>query len=231
MSVRAMAATELVTIDPHAIDVALLAQAAACLREGGIAAFPTETVYGVGVRADDPAALARLAAVKGRQPDKPFAILVADIAGARALVGALPATAERLMRHFWPGPLTVVVSIPPPAKPAFGRERDRRSGPLRGPLAGGRTIGLRCPDHPIARAFMRAAGVPIAASSANRSGAADARTAAEVVAALSGVVDFIVDGGPCREGRPSTVVEVTDDRVQILREGAIAKTAIVALVG
>ena len=198
-------ATPVVAVDPQRIDADAIARAAAVLRAGGVAAFPTETIYGLGARADQPDALARLAVVKGRRPDKPFAILVRDMDAARALTDTLPPVAERLMRRCWPGPLTIIVP-------------SRDDG----------TIGLRCPDHPIAQALMRATGVPIAATSANRSGATEARTAADVVAALDGAIDLILDGGPCRRGQPSTVVDVTGDAWRLVRAGALDARAIAA---
>ncbi len=205
---RLMADTSVVAVDPRAVDAGVITQAVACLLDDGLVAFPTETVYGVGARADHPSALARLVAAKGRAPAKPFTVLVADAAAAAILAGVIPPAAQRLMRRYWPGPLTLVL-----------------------PARDGGTIGLRCPDHPIAQALVRAAGVPIAAPSANRSGGAEPRTAADVLAQLDGAVDLVLDGGPARAGRPSTVVRVVGDGVEILRDGAIAAARILAAAG
>ena len=200
-----MVSTTTLLIDPRAVDPAVIARAVACLLDDGLVAFPTETVYGLGARADHPSALARLVAAKGRAPEKPCAVLVADAAAAWSMAAALSPLAERLMQRCWPGPLTLVV-----------------------PARDGGTIGLRCPAHPVAQALVRAAGVPIAAPSANRSGAAEPRTAADVLAALDGTVELLLDGGPTREGRPSTVVRVDGERLDIVRKGAISVQAIMA---
>ena len=198
-----MTAAPVLTVDPRAIDARLIAQAAACLRDGGLVAFPTETVYGLGARADAPDAMARLISVKGRPPEKPFAILVADAAAAATLTDTSAPATQRLMQRYWPGPLTLVL-----------------------PSRTGGTIGLRCPDHPVAQALIRAAGVPIAAPSANRSGGAEPRTAAEVRASLSEAIDLILDGGQASEGRASTVVEVIPSGWRVLRDGAVPVEAI-----
>ena len=207
----AMVGTVTLIVDPRAVDPAAIAQAAACLRDDGVVAFPTETVYGLGARADHPAAVARLVAVKGRPPEKPFAVLVADADAARLLADISSPSARRLVQCFWPGPLTLIAPS--------------RAG---GTTTGGGTIGLRCPDHPIAQALVRAAGVPIAAPSANRSGTAESRTAAGVLAVLDGAIDLVLDGGPAHAGQPSTVVDVTGTSWRVVRAGALSVDAIAA---
>ena len=184
--------------DPSAID-----EAARLLRSGGLVAFPTETVYGLGVDALNAAAIARLNAVKGRPPEKPYSWHVYSVDQLPAFVGEISPVAERLMDRFWPGPLTIIL-----------------------PKADGKTIGFRLPDHPVARAFLKACQVPVAAPSANRSGQPPPTDAEEVLAALNGTFDCLLDSGPTRLGRESTVVEVVGHRIEIRREGAIARTAI-----
>jgi L-threonylcarbamoyladenylate synthase len=184
-----------------------LAEAAGILRRGGLVAFPTETVYGLGADATNPKALTRLNQVKGRPPDKPYSLHLYSVDQMRALVPAIPPLAARLMERFWPGPLTIVMP-----------------GPR------GDTLGFRFPDHPIAQAFLNACAVPVVAPSANRSGHPPPTDAAEVLEALNGDLDCVLDGGPTRLGRESTVVEVVNNRVEIRREGAIAKEAILAVV-
>jgi L-threonylcarbamoyladenylate synthase len=186
-------------------DAAVIAEAAAVLRGGGLVAFPTETVYGLGADAFNPQAIARLNAVKGRPPEKPYSLHLHAPEQIRGYVESVPPAAERLMSRFWPGPLTIVM-----------------------PAKGGGTMGFRLPDHPVAQAFLKACGVPVAAPSANRSGSPPPTDASEVVASLDGAIDGLLDGGPTRHGRESTVVEVVEGRVEIRREGAIAKDLILA---
>ena len=189
--------------DPEAI-----AEAARILRGGGLVAFPTETVYGLGADATNPRAIARLNEVKGRPPEKPYSWHVHSIDQVRGLVPSVPPIAVQLMERFWPGPLTIVM-----------------------PVDGGKTVGFRFPDHPIAQAFLAACHVPVAAPSANRSGSPPPTDAKEVAAALNGAFDCLLDGGPTRLGRESTVAEVVGNRVEIRREGAISAAAILAIVG
>ncbi len=182
-------------------------EAAEILRAGGLVAFPTETVYGLGVDAGNAKALARLNQVKGRPPDKPYSLHIHSAEQVHALVPSVPPLAGRLMQRFWPGPLTIVL-----------------------PGANGQTVGFRLPDHPVALAFLKACNVPVAAPSANRSGSPPPTDAKEVLAALNGGLDCLLDGGPTKLGRESTVVEVLADRVEIRREGAIGKDDILAVV-
>jgi len=178
------------------------------LRHGGLVAFPTETVYGLGADATNPKAVERLNQVKGRPPEKPYSLHLYQTEQMRPYVSLVPAAAATLIERFWPGPLTIVVP---------GRD--------------GQTIGFRLPDHPVARAFLKACGVPVAAPSANRSGSPPPTDAQEVLAALDGSVDCLLDGGPTRFGRESTVVEVVGGRVEIRREGAISRAAILESIG
>ena len=197
------ASPKIVGLVGDAPDPAALADAAAIVRRGGLVAFPTETVYGLGADATNPQAIARLNQVKGRPPDKPYSLHLYAPEQMRAYVASIPPLADRLITQFWPGPLTIVM-----------------------PSKDGKTVGFRLPDHPIARAFLAACGVPLAAPSANRSGSPPPTDAQEVSAALNGDVECILDGGPTRLGRESTVVELIGNRVEIRREGAIAKDAI-----
>ena len=187
-------------------DPALLAEAAMILRNGGLVVFPTETVYGLGADATNPKAIARLNQVKGRPPDKPYSLHVYSVDQVRAMVPSIPPLAARLMERFWPGPLTIIMP-----------------GPR------GETLGFRLPDHPIASAFLKACAVPVVAPSANRSGSPPPTDATEVVAALNGHVEYVLDGGPTRLGRESTVVEVRNNHLDIRREGAISKDAILEI--
>ncbi|MBI4343612.1 MAG: threonylcarbamoyl-AMP synthase [Candidatus Omnitrophica bacterium] len=187
-------------------DAPMLREAARILCAGGLVAFPTETVYGLGADATNPAAIERLNRVKGRPPDKPYSWHVHSVSQVEAQVGALPPGALRLIERFWPGPLTLIL-----------------------PAARGGAIGFRLPDHPVAQAFLAACGVPVAAPSANRSGQPPPRDAQAVVAGLDGAFDCLLDGGPARLGRESTVVQVTPAGLQVLREGAIPTAEIMAI--
>ena len=180
-------------------DEAAIREAAARIARGELVAFPTETVYGVGTNAEDVGALERLYAAKGRPRDKPFAMLVSDTGAARRLAGGeLPPLAEKLMRRYWPGPLTLVV-----------------------PRADAPPLGLRVSEHPVARALAEWARVPIAAPSANRSGEEAALTAEAVLAALGERIDLVLDGGSAPGLEASTVAFVDGPRLRILREGPI----------
>lgn len=178
------------------------------LKAGGIAVVPTDTVYGLACSAFDRDAVERVYELKGRSYDKPLPVLIAD-ASLLPLVGAeFPPEAERLTSRYWPGPLTLVV----------------RTGPLAVAAAHGRpTIAVRVPDHGILRGALDRAGVPIAATSANRSGEPAIFDGAEAVAQFSGLVDLVVDGGRCAVGRESSVVDVTKYPFTVLRVGAVSK--------
>lgn len=179
------------------------------LRRGRLVAFPTETVYGLGASALDPEALAAIFAAKGRPRDNPLIAHVADIAQVCQLAAAWPRAAQVLMERYWPGPLSILLSA-----------RDDLPRIL---TAGLPTVAVRMPDHALALGLIRQAGVPIAAPSANRSGRPSPTTAWHVLEDLAGVVAGVMDGGPCAVGIESTVVDVTDDVVTILRPGAVSR--------
>jgi len=190
------------------------AEAARALEAGGIVAFPTDTVYGIGVALGTPGGIERLFAAKQRPPDRAIALLVAD-ADQAAGIGELNAPAVALARGFWPGGLTLVVP----------RRGDRTlPAELTGEGAHA-TVGLRVPDHDAPRALARAVG-PLPTTSANRSGEPEARDADALEAELGDALDLILDGGPAAGGPASTVVDTTADPVRILREGAISAEAI-----
>lgn len=189
-----------------------IAAAGKILSEGGLVAFPTDTVYGLGALCTDEAAIEKLFAAKGRNEGKPISILVSDIAQVEAAAEEVPEKARRLMEQYWPGALTIVLKKNPNLS-------DRLS-------AGTGTIGIRMPDSETARALIKAAKSPLAAPSANRSGKRSAVTAEDVREDLEGRIDLILDGGPCPVGLASTVVDLTGKAPKILREGIITKTMI-----
>ena len=184
--------------------------AAALLRSGGIVAFPTETVYGLGADATCATAVGRVFAAKGRPATNPLIVHVADAGLARRWTTAWPEAAERLAKAFWPGPLTMILPAAPELAP--------------GVLAGGTTVGVRVPAHPLAIALLAECCLPIAAPSANRSNELSPTTADAVRESLGGAVDYVLDGGPCRVGIESTVVDLTTDPVRVLRPGMISAT-------
>jgi L-threonylcarbamoyladenylate synthase len=194
-----------------------VAEAARCLAAGGLIAFPTETVYGLGADATNGAAVARLYAAKGRPQFNPLIAHVASVAVARRLA-AFNAAAERLAAAFWPGPLTLVLP-----KTAACDLSDLA-------LAGLDTIALRMPAHPVAGELLAAFGKPIVAPSANRSGHVSPTTAAHVLADLRGRIDLIVDGGPCEVGVESTIVSLADTPT-LLRPGGLPREEIERVLG
>ncbi len=202
---------------PPAPNAAEIETAARLLRAGRLVAFPTETVYGLGANALDPEAVARIYAVKGRPPTSPLIVHVASIEMAQALVASWPDNADRLARLFWPGPLTLVLDKQPTIPSIV--------------TAGLPTVGLRMPAHPIALALIRAAGVPLAAPSANRFTQLSPTTADHVRSSLGSDVDCILDGGPCQVGIESTVLSLAGPQPVLLRPGGISRLELEAAIG
>lgn len=190
-----------------------LPRALAILRGGGLVAFPTDTVYGVGALAFDAAAVEKIYEAKGRSTEKAIPILLGDAADLEQVTAQVSEMALRLAARFWPGPLTLVVPKPPNL-PAI--------------ISPTSTVGVRVPDHPVARALLRAAG-PMAVTSANLSGQASPCTAEEVLVQLGRRIELIIDGGKTPDGVPSTVVNCTGAEPQILREGPITLAQIKAI--
>jgi len=187
--------------DPNAIR-----HAADVLRHNGLVAFPTDTIYGVGALAFKAEAVQRLYVVKGRATDKAIAVLVAHTADLPKVAQELTPSAQRLAQKFWPGPLTLVVPKHPDL-PAV--------------VSALPTVGVRFPDHPVARKLLELTG-PLAVTSANRFGEPNALTAEEVLAHLSGRIDLLIDGGRVPGGIPSTVVDCTGLAPIILRQGPVS---------
>jgi L-threonylcarbamoyladenylate synthase len=183
-----------------------LTLAAETIRIGGLVAFPTETVYGLGANALDPDAVQRIFTAKGRPATNPVIVHISDAADLGRLAEEVPAAAP-LIDRFWPGPLTLVF-VKKPSVPDIV-------------TAGGPTVAVRMPDHPVALALLRAAGTPIAAPSANRSEQLSPTRAEHVAASLGDTVDMVLDGGPCSVGLESTVLDVTVWPPRILRPGMV----------
>ncbi|MFN9213834.1 MAG: L-threonylcarbamoyladenylate synthase [Gemmatimonadota bacterium] len=204
-------------VDPRRPDPSALDRAAALLRAGQLVAFPTETVYGLGAHALDADAVRRIYDAKGRPPHNPVIVHVADADAARALVTRWPESAARLARAFWPGPLTLVL-------PKVAAVPDVAT-------AGLPAVGVRVPAHPVALALLRAAGIPVAAPSANRFTELSPTSAAHVERTLGERVPLILDGGPASVGIESTVVDCTGPRPRVLRPGVIGLYELEAVAG
>ncbi len=185
------------TAIPHALDV---------LSRNGVVAFPTDTVYGLGAQADNIEAIERLYLVKGRSHTKAIAILIGNVAQLDQIAINVSPAARKLAENFWPGPLTLILYRHPDLPELLAPEP---------------TIGVRIPNHPDALALMAQTG-PLAVTSANLSGGANANTAQEVQQQLAGRVHLILDGGPTPGGVPSTVVDCTSDQIKILRPGPLS---------
>jgi L-threonylcarbamoyladenylate synthase len=198
-------------------DSQAIAQAAAILRAGGLVAFPTETVYGLAANALDARAVARIFTAKGRPSNNPLIVHVASSGDAAHLAADWPASAQALARQFWPGPLTLVVS-----------KSDRMIDLV---TAGGPTVAVRVPAHPVARALLQTSGLPLAAPSANRSSGLSSTRAEHVLADLDGRIDLVLDGGPTPGGIESTVLDVTTSPPRVLRPGPITPSRIEAVIG
>jgi L-threonylcarbamoyladenylate synthase len=194
-----------------------LREALAGLQQGEVIAFPTDTVYGVGTAVDNVAAVERLYEIKGRPHDAALPLLLAEAGDVERVCHDVPAAAWKLARRFWPGGLTLVL-LRKPIVP------DR--------VTGGRpSVAVRLPDHSVPRELARRLGMPLASSSANRSGEPSPVTAAEVLAQLGGRIPLLLDGGPCRQARPSTIVDLTTDPPVVLREGPVTRDEIEAALG
>jgi L-threonylcarbamoyladenylate synthase len=194
-----------------------IARAAVILRAGGLVAFPTETVYGLGANARDAAAVAGIFAAKGRPAHNPLIVHVADIDTARQ-IAVFDARALALADAFWPGPLTLVLPL-------------RADAGIAGAVTAGQaSVALRMPAHPVARALLAASGLPLAAPSANPSGQVSPTTAGHVLDGLSGRIDAVVDGGACPVGLESNIVALLDG-ARLLRPGGLPAEAIEACLG
>lgn len=209
--------TRTIVIDPQRPDASVLRLAADTIRRGGLVAFPTETVYGLGANALDRDAVAKIFAAKGRPAINPVIVHVSDQQMLRHVVTDWPANAQHLADRFWPGPLTLVL-------PRTNSIPDIVS-------AGGPTVAVRMPAHLVALGLIREAGLPLAAPSANRSSELSPTRAEHVEAALGGRIDLILDGGPTPNGIESTVVDLTTSPATLLRPGPISVDELRQVIG
>ena len=189
-----------------------LSYAVDVIKRGGLVAVPTETVYGLACNGLDADAVARVYEIKGRPAVKRLILLVSDLSAAESVCADVPETARLLAKEFWPGPLTLVM-----------RRRETVPDIV---TAGGETVGVRSPNHPKALELLRLSGVPIAAPSANPSGMPSPVCAQDVINYFDGKIDCVIDGGTCSLGFESTIVDMTSDPLQILRQGALPEEEI-----
>lgn len=198
------------------LDPAAIAEAARVIQSGGLVGFATETVYGLGADASSDSAVAGIFSAKGRPSDHPLIVHVAEAAQVNDYAASVPPFAARLMRAFWPGPLTVIL----PRKPGVAAA-----------AAGGQdSIGLRCPAHPVARALLKACATGVAAPSANRFGRVSPTTAKHVAEEFGDGL-LVLDGGPCEVGIESSIVDCTRSRPVLLRPGVLTRAQLEAACG
>lgn len=204
-----MSKTNIIRIDPLNPEPEKISEAAHIIRRGGVAAFPTETVYGLGAIYNDDEAVERIYKIKNRPENKPLTLHISDIAMLRNMGCMVNARASKLIGKYWPGPLTLILKT----------------------MSGKKTIGVRMPANKIARTLIDACGAPIVAPSANLSGNKAPVSAEDVLKDLDGKIDLVIDGGQTDIGIESTIVDASEDSVKILRQGAIPAEEIMTLNG
>ena len=192
-------------------------EAAAVLRRGGLLGIPTETVYGLGANGLDEGAVGRIFAAKGRPQDNPLILHIPSADRLERYCRDIPAAAYVLAGRFWPGPLTMILRRRPLVPDAV--------------TAGLDTVGMRCPAHPVCRAILAAADLPVAAPSGNTSGRPSPTTAADMLEDMDGKIDAIVDGGPCAVGVESTIIDLTERPPRLLRPGGVTLEELEAVLG
>ncbi|TYO96545.1 L-threonylcarbamoyladenylate synthase [Desulfallas thermosapovorans] len=209
--------TRCLPVDPAHPETGLIQQAGVVLRQGGLVAFPTETVYGLGANALDARAVARIFVAKGRPRDNPLIVHLDSPGLLGRYIEEIPSVVPELAARFWPGPLTLVLrgghAFPPEVTGGLG------------------TVGVRVPGHPVALALIRAAGVPVAAPSANASGRPSPTTAGHVLEDLAGKIELVLDGGPTGVGVESTVLDLSGPRPVILRPGGVTRRDLEEVLG
>lgn len=198
---------KIVKINPVQFRDDELQLAADVLKRGGVIAYPTETVYGLGANIFQRAAVAKIFEIKGREPHKPVSIMISEAADVDVFCEEVSAVGRKLMAAYWPGPLMLIFKASSQL-PDYIVSRDGK-------------IGLRLPDHPICSALMRRHREPITSTSANRTGEPPLVNARQIVEQFGDEIDLVIDGGACQSNVPSTVVDVSGDEPQVLRAGAI----------
>ncbi|GAI27905.1 unnamed protein product, partial [marine sediment metagenome] len=211
--------TKVVKLDAHKANIAKIKEAAALVDAGGLVAFPTETVYGIACRVKTDS-LAKLDNLKGRNPDKHYTLHISQKSDARKYVPTIGLRAQKLINNAWPGPLTIVFELD-------DRDTDKQQSSLeRGifeSLYKDNSIGIRCPDNPIASILLRLTHNPVVAPSANITGRTPAGDPEQVLAELSGQIELLLDAGPCKYKKNSTVVKIGKKGLEILRPGVYSQ--------
>lgn len=200
--------TLVLKVSPKDPDRSVISLSAKIIKKGGLIAFPTETVYGIAANLLDKKALGRLYRIKNRPRNKPFTVHIADIGIIRRMGCTITKKAKALIRRLWPGPLTVIL-----------KSKDNKR------------IGFRMPDHKVALRLIKASGIPVVAPSANISGHRPPTDSKTVLKYLGGKIDILLDGGPCKVGVESTVIDLTMKPPKILREGAISREKLMKVLG
>lgn len=208
--------TEVIRIDPLGGDSEAVRRAAAVLSDGGLIAFPTETVYGVAARADIPSAMNRLREIKSRPTERAFTVHIGSAADVARFVPGLSGVAARFARKAWPGPLTLILPVDDPSAAPVAAELN---GSGLSAIYRDKTIGLRCPDNAVALALLNGVEGPVVAASANRAGNPPPESGRAALAELGDGIDILLDAGQTKYSKPSTIVRVTGSTYELVREG------------
>ena len=207
---------EIYRIDPNNPDKKVIEKSAKILLDGGVLSHPTETIYGLAANIYNEDAVKKIYEIKGRRTAKPLSLMVDSIETIEKIVGEISPFAKKIIEHFLPGPLTVVLPFKKRIEvPCFSERK---------------TVGFRIPDYPFCLELLKAVKVPLTTTSANKSGLKNPELAVEVMAQFNSEIDILVDGGKTPNGLPSTVIDLSEDKITILREGAISSDTLNAFV-
>lgn len=207
--------TKILVIDPNHVNQLLIKEAGDALKNGKLAAFPTETVYGLAAGILNQDALQRVYDVKGRPSNKPLPVQIADVDSLNYIASDIPEIGIRLIEAFFPGPLTIILNALDSVSPLITANTGK--------------VGIRMPDHRVALELIKAAEMPIAAPSANTSGLEPPIDAQMILNDIGGKIEYIIDAGKCKLGNPSTVVDVTENTLKIVRKGAINENVLMSV--
>jgi len=217
--------TRIIKLDADKVDMSKIEEAVALVDSGGLVAFPTETVYGIACRVSSDS-LIKLDRLKGRNPEKRYTLHIGQETETREYVPTVGLRTQKLIKKAWPGPLTIVFELD---EQDVNKQRKSLDTEVFKSLYGDNSIGIRCPDHPIALALLQLSHGPVVAPSANITGQEPAVDGQEVLAQLSGRIELLLDAGPCKYKKSSTVVKVGKKGVEVLRPGVYSKTDVEAL--